>query len=118
MTRRIFVLLFLMGASLFARDAKEDARIDALLKGIASLEGATFVRNGEEHRAKDAADHLRSKLERSGERVKTAEDFIDGCATKSSVTGKPYKIRFADGVEKESGPYLHGELRKIDAATK
>ena len=116
MTRRIFLLLFAMAASLFAREAKEDARIDALLKQVASLEGATFIRNGSEHSAKEAADHLRKKLGRAGERVKTAEDFIAGCATKSSITGKPYKIRFSDGSEEESGAYLHAELKKIDSA--
>lgn len=111
---RILALLFALALPLFARDAREDARIEALLKHVASLDGATFVRNGSEHDATKAADHLRMKLGKAGERVKTAEQFIDGIATKSSFSGKAYRIRFKDGAEKDSGPYLHAQLDKID----
>jgi hypothetical protein len=113
---RILTLLFALALPLLARDAREDARIDALLAHVASLDGATFIRNGGEHDAKKAAAHLRMKLDKAGERVKTAEQFIDGIATKSSLSGKPYRIRLRDGTEKESGPYLHRQLEAIDKA--
>mgnify|MGYP002621962165 FL=1 len=111
---RLFVLLLLAAAPLFARDAAENARIEALIGKIEALEGAKFVRNGKAHDAAEAADHLRMKLKRAGDRVKTAEDFIDGIATKSSVTGRPYRIRFKDGSETETGPWLHDRLNEID----
>lgn len=112
---RFLALLLALSLPVLARDAKEDARIDALLLRVESLEGAVFIRNGGEHDAKAAAEHLRMKLGKAGDRVKTAEQFIDGIATKSSLSGKPYRIRFADGSEKETGPWLHGQLKEIDA---
>ncbi len=114
MIRRLVLLLLMVAVPVLARDAKEDARIDALLGKIEALEGAKFIRNGTAHEAGEAADHLRMKLKRAGERVKTAEDFIDGLATKSSFSGKAYRIRFKDGSEKETGPWLHQQLKKID----
>ena len=111
---RALTFLLALSLPLSARDAGEDARIDALLAKVASLQGATFFRNGSGHEPKEAAKHLRMKLKRAGERVKTAEDFIQACATKSSLTARPYKIRFADGTEKECGPYLRAELARID----
>lgn len=115
MVLRLIALLLLTAAPLFAREAKEDARIDGLLGRIVALEGAKFIRNGKAHEAREAADHLRKKLKRAGERVKTAEDFIDGLATKSSFSGKAYRIRFKDGSETATGPWLHGQLKEIDA---
>jgi hypothetical protein len=32
-----------------------------------------------------------------GDKVKTAKDFIEICASKSSMTGDSYLIRFGDG---------------------
>ncbi|MCH7225412.1 DUF5329 family protein [Haloferula sp. A504] len=114
MVRRCFLLFLCAALPLLARDAKEQARIDSLLGSIESLEGAKFIRNGKAHDADEAADHLRKKLDRAGDRVKTAEDFIDGLATKSSFSGKPYRIRFKDGSETATGPWLHGQLKEID----
>jgi len=111
---RILAFLLALALPLLARDPKEDARIDALLSHVESLDGATFIRNGSEHDARKAAEHLRMKLGKAGERVKTAEDFIDGIATKSSFSGKPYRIRLKDGSEENSGPYLHRQLDAID----
>lgn len=113
---RFIVFLLIFSAPLFARDPRENKRIEALLGHVESLEEARFIRNGKAYDCDKAADHLRMKLRRAGERVKTAEQFIDGLATKSSFSGKPYRIRFADGSESESGPYFHRRLDSIDDA--
>jgi hypothetical protein len=81
------------------------ARIAALIDHVAALDGAVFIRNGDEHAAADAADHLRRKWAAAGE-FQSAEAFIEAVATRSSVSGRPYRIRLADGREVESGPYL------------
>jgi hypothetical protein len=96
----------------------EPARIEALIESVARLPGATFVRNGKEHGAGEAASHLRLKWKNAGARVRTAEDFIRYCATGSSLSGRPYRIRFADGREVDSADYFTAELRRIDAAAK
>jgi len=54
-----------------------------------------FFRNGSWYDAKKAAAHLRDKYEilAMGNQIQTAEDFIEGAATKSSLSGLPYQVR-------------------------
>src|SRR4051812_43074852 len=92
----VVLLLGLLLSSL-ARDAREQQRIDYLIQSLGSLPGALFIRNGKEYSAQDAQKHLQQKLAYGGERVKTADMFIDYCALESSMTHQPYQIRFADG---------------------
>ena len=91
----------------------EDEKIERLIRSIADLKDATFIRNGDEHTAAEAAGHLRTKWQRGKKHVKTADDFIEKIASKSSISGKPYTIRFKDGKEVESGTYLRDELKKL-----
>ena len=117
--RPFFVLLLLLlgltvPASLFAREPREERRIEYLLHTVGSLPGAVFIRNGSEYDAPAAEKHLRQKLNYAGERLKTAEQFIGYCATKSSVSGQPYKIRLADGSTVESAAFLRAKLAEFD----
>lgn len=93
----------------------EAQKIEALIALVEHLRGAVFIRNGTEHDAAKAAGHLRRKLDYAGKRVKTAEQFIKLLATGSSMTGKPYRIRFADGQSVESAAYFREQLRKLEA---
>ncbi len=93
----LMVLVSLVVVSAYAQDSREAAKIQYLISSVETLEGAKFIRNGSEYDARSAADHLRLKLKNAGERVRTAEDFIKYCGSKSSLTGEPYLIRFADG---------------------
>ena len=74
-----------------------------------------FIRNGTEYDGGKAAAHLRRKLDYAGKKIQTAEQFIDKLATGSSMTGKAYKIRFADGRTVESAVYFREQLRKLEA---
>ena len=91
----------------------EAAKIEALIASVEQLKGAVFIRNGSEYDAAKAAAHLRRKLDYAGGKVKTAEQFIDHLATGSSMTGKPYKIRFSDGHSVESAVYFREQLRRL-----
>ncbi len=75
--------------------ASENTEIEYLLSYIAKS-NCTFIRNGKDHQAKKASQHLRMKYEHVQGRIKTAEDFIDKIATRSSLTRKPYAIRCAE----------------------
>jgi hypothetical protein len=110
------LLLCLIPSAAFAREAKQDARIEHLISHVESLKGAVFIRNGTEYDTKAAGGHLRMKLDKAGDKVKTAEDFIDGLASKSSVSGKPYQIRKPDGTVVETKPYLYSKLKDYDKA--
>ncbi len=109
-------LLIFTANFVLARPAAEDARIEYLLHSVETLKGAKFVRNGSAYDAGAAVSHLRLKLGKAGERVKTAEDFIDGLASKSSFSGKPYTIRMADGETVKTAQFFHDQLRKYDAS--
>jgi Family of unknown function (DUF5329) len=88
----------------------EQRRIEFLIAQIEGLQNAQFVRNGTAYDAKAAADHLRLKLKNAGDRVTTAEDFIRLCASVSSLSGKPYQIRFSDGRVVSSEAFLRERL--------
>jgi hypothetical protein len=83
---------------------------------VGQLKGAVFIRNGSEYDATKAAEHLRRKLDYAGKRIQTADQFIDKLATGSSMTGKPYRIRFKDGHSVESAVYFREQLRKLETA--
>jgi len=89
----IFVLcIIFFGTTSFAVDNHE---IDYLLSYLAES-GCTFVRNGDEHGAKEASDHLEMKYNYAKKRIKTADDFIDKIASKSSMSRKPYEVHCGD----------------------
>jgi hypothetical protein len=92
----------------------EPERIEALIAAIAESD-IVFIRNGTEHSAKEAADHLRTKYSRAGDRVETAEQFIDVLGSTSSQSGEPYRVRLPTGTERDAGPWLHDRLKDIDA---
>jgi hypothetical protein len=89
--------------------------IESLLGYIGGLHDAVFIRNGDEHTPTEAESHLRLKWSHQKDEIKTAEDFIRLCGTKSSMSGKPYTIRFADGHEEPAAEVLLKQLAKIRA---
>jgi hypothetical protein len=113
------MLAFVLGLVAVAASAKaplsETQKIEALIDSIQSLKGAVFIRNGSEYSADQAAHHLRMKWDKAGSRVKTAEDFIEKCASKSSMSGEKYQIRFSNGKTEYSEDFFHEQLRKMSA---
>ncbi len=109
----ILVLGFAVPAQ--ARDSLEQAKIEFLISSIDNMRGAVFIRNGKPYDAKKAAEHLRGKLDYAGERIKTANQFIDECATASWLSKRRYSIRFSDGHIQDSSAYLHTRLKEYDS---
>ena len=104
-TLLVLVLVFGGAVSIQARDPNANREIEFLLNYVATS-NARFIRNGSEYSAKESADHLRDKLSRAGERVKSAEDFIKGVASKSYLSGKPYLVKTQGGQIVATGPWL------------
>ena len=98
-----------VAAAADVRPAAEQAKIDDLLIGIQKSD-AVFIRNGKEYDGEKAAAHLKTKLWWAGSRVQTARDFINGVATRSEESGKPYEIRFADGRSRPLAQWLLDRL--------
>lgn len=117
MARLIALLSLCISMNAWAADISslETRKIDYLIASIASLTDAHFIRNDTVYDAKDAADHLRLKLRVAGSRIKSADDFIRYCASVSSVSGKPYLIRFADGRQVTAATYLTSKLKEFEA---
>ena len=107
----IFICL-LTAAIALALDSQTKAEIDELITYV-QTSGVRFIRNGTEHSAAEGAQHLRDKLARAGNRVKTTEDFITGVASTSYITGKPYLVKFADGHTQPTGDWLRAHLAEV-----
>jgi hypothetical protein len=110
----VVLLAFASLANAVDRAPAEDARIEYLLAVVASLHDAELIRNGKAYDGAAAVRHLREKLELAGSRVKTAEDFIRYCGSQSSVSGKPYEIRFPDGRVVLAADFLQQKLIDFD----
>ncbi len=101
MLRTIAVAAILVGPVVFATDASMDAEIDFLLVTVAQSD-CEFIRNGKAHAGEAARDHLQMKRERGKKYYETTEQFIERIASKSSWSGKPYRIRCGDAEEDAS----------------
>ena len=110
----LWLALTLGSARAGTRSPAEEERIAYLISSVAAMSDAQFIRNGTSYDAKAAAEHLRMKLSFAGGHVKTAEDFIRYCATGSSVSGRPYQIRLADGQLVPAAEFLRVKLAQFD----
>ena len=114
----VFVLVLFGGDLSFVRAQNlpnsEKQKIETLIKQVANLKDAKFVRNGSAYNADSAAVFLRRKWQANESEVKTAQDFIDKVASFSATSGKPYLIRFKDGSESQSRDFLLAQLKKLD----
>jgi uncharacterized short protein YbdD (DUF466 family) len=113
----LLMLLSLISGYAYAQDSSEVAKIRYLIGSVEALQGVTFLRNGGEYDARKAADHLRLKLKTAGNRVKTAEDFIRLCGSKSSVSGEAYRMRFPDGTTMYAEAFFRERLKTFIAET-
>jgi hypothetical protein len=107
----IFTLLLTTAIAL-PLDPQANAEIDELISYVGTS-GVLFIRNGTEHSGAEGAQHLRDKLAKAGNRVRTTEDFITGVASTSYITGKPYLVKFADGHTQPTGDWLRAHLAEV-----
>ena len=93
----ILGILLLVASPVWADEDTMNAEIDYILDTVAASD-CVFIRNGKEHDAEDARDHLSLKRRRGKRYFDNADEFIENLASSSSWSGKPYKIR-CDGEE-------------------
>jgi len=79
---------------------------------IESVSGSslTFFRNGSSYTPGEAAEHMNRKYQHFREKIDTPEEFIELCATKSLLTGKPYLVVDGQGKERRTSDWLRAEL--------
>ena len=97
-----------------ATPSEEEHRlIAALIQRVQGMRTMKFMRNGDPHDADEAAKHLQAKYEYFREKIVTAEDFIERCATRSEMTGKPYMVQIGDARPREAQAFMLQELRTL-----
>jgi hypothetical protein len=111
----LFALLLGAAAALAQAtpSASEQKLIDTLILRVSNMKTMTFMRNGDEHNAANAAKHMQAKFDHFKDEIVTAEDFIDRCASRSEVTGKPYQVKLSNGVVKDAKEFLTAELHTL-----
>lgn len=123
MTRLIFILTLLFAGILTRAHAVElpttKAEI-AHLFTILETSNCQFNRNGTWHSSKEASAHLATKYKylQDKDLVPTAEKFIERAATESSLSGKAYQIKCAEGVVQPSAPWFQAILLKYRGKVK
>ncbi|EMN00256.1 hypothetical protein LEP1GSC021_3554 [Leptospira noguchii str. 1993005606] len=109
----IFLSIFLFCVSIISENNssfKND--LNSLMDVLESC-GCKFIRNGSEHEPKEAREHMERKLKAVDGKIYTIQEFIDHIGSKSSVSGKPYFVKFADGKMVESRVWLKEKWEEI-----
>jgi hypothetical protein len=90
--------------------ASTQNEIAHLLNFIASTD-CVFERNSSLYKHREAVDHIHKKYQYFAGKIKSAEDFINLSATKSSISGKYYKIHCNNQSPINSQAWLLTELK-------
>ncbi len=75
-----------------------------------------FERNGDHVKGPDAADHMMKKYQHFIKEINNTDDFIRLAASKSELSGKPYKVLCQGLPAIPSADYLRNELNKYRIA--
>ncbi len=111
----ILTTLLLLVAATGALALSESQKITALLDAIEES-NLIFIRNGTEYSASRAREHLEMKLSRAGNRIRTAAQFIEHLASRSSMTGSIYYVKLPDGRRMRAADWLREKLADIERA--
>jgi len=112
----ILVCANLWGTAAAAPPPAVKVEIDYLLQYVEESR-CEFYRNGSWYTASRARAHLQLKYDHllARDRVASAEDFIDRAATRSSMSGQPYRVRCADGIVHDAGDWFSDALARYRA---
>jgi len=121
---KIMLLSLFLATAIKANDLTADEiKINQLLDRI-EKSGAVFMRNGSEHSAVKAKEHLIYKMKMARkmffffgpEKKISVKQFIDDIASKSSTTGEEYMIKLKDKDQPEKvGTWLNEQLKEIES---
>lgn len=95
------------------KDVIETAKIMFLIEEM-KRSSYRFERNGKVYEAQQAAQHLMEKFSFMRNQIKTAEHFIEHLASRSSVTGKEYRLIVNDAESYPVRTILYNELSYLD----
>ena len=93
----------------------EQAERDKIERLIQIIEDAdvTFIRNGKQYSAKEAAEHIREKYDFAGTEIESLEQFIENVASVSWTTRRDYLVRLGDGTEVKARDWLREQSEDL-----
>jgi len=91
-----------------------EREIAALIDGLAQS-SCRFSRNGSWYDGARAADHLRRKYDylRKRDLADTSEQFIERAASRSSVSGRAYRVACPGEPERDAGSWFQQRLQVL-----
>lgn len=119
--KTLSLLFFLITPLIWSETQSLDMqKINFLLVEVEKSE-AIFIRNGDEHPAKKAKEHLEHKMKMAKrmfwffgpEKKITVEEFIEKIASSSSTTGEIYRMRLKSGETIPTGEWLKKKLKEF-----
>jgi hypothetical protein len=115
MKNALIILIFLFCPHItYTQTDHMQFEIDYLLDYVKNS-GCVFIRNGRNHNPEEAVQHINRKFEYFRDKITTTEVFIDFCATKSTMSNKPYEIKCPGQPLVKSRDWLLKELDRIRA---
>ena len=92
---------------------KTKAEISGLMDALEDS-GCRFQRNGSWHDAAEARAHLQRKYDYllRKDKVDTAEQFIERAASRSSISGRAYRVQ-CKGMEQDAASWFNGQLKRL-----
>ena len=107
----IRLLLVILATTPMYIVSKPSDQVDYLINQVRTSD-CTFIRNGIEHSANDAANHLNLKYSNAKKYARTGIDFIENLASQSSWTGIKYKIKCPNQPVTNTKDWLQKRLNK------
>jgi hypothetical protein len=112
-------LLLSSPSRMSAAEPHRPGEIARLIDALATSD-CRFERNGKWYGAAEAKVHLQRKYDwlRKRDLEATAEQFIAGAASHSSVSGKPYHVQCPGQPRQASADWFGQQLRRLRATAK
>ena len=114
--KSFLMILFIFAGICVQAQMTEEAKIEYLINSVNTTPvGSKFIRNGTKYNTKAATDHLRTKYKSGKKYAKTAIDFIENIASKSSMSGKEYLIEYPNGKTITAKEFFTSILKKLES---
>lgn len=110
----LLVLAVVSATADAAPGAAAQREIDGLMQALEDS-GCRFQRNGTWYPASDARSHLQRKYDYllKRDQADTAEQFIERAASRSSMSGKSYRVSCPGHAEQDSVPWFQQQLVRL-----
>jgi len=92
--------------------AEQEPEVDHLLNYVRTSP-CQFQRNGEIHDGIAAESHIRNKYDFFRSKIETTEQFIEWSATKSTISGRYYRVKCTEAEWMETRDWLLKELENF-----